>query len=239
MKARQKLVIKRWSNFLRINILSFTSCCNETIRVGEQRGGVCDQFIVPVCISYRQGPHALHYTTHLTSPQHTSPPSYHPASQHFFPTVGYFPSGLTVELHLAWLAVLLDAWDDTISLGGGLPSNYRRDQAAIITGPDTPHHHTSWLPGQIYKQLGELVTETLYILSPLCVLKCKTISRKYFQLRYWEPTVSSSECEPSYHPIPALPDTNLTDHLPLPWLPSTRSGLDTGRQARRLAVVWL
>ena len=29
--ARQKPVIKRWNNFLRINILSFTSCCNETI----------------------------------------------------------------------------------------------------------------------------------------------------------------------------------------------------------------
>ena len=89
--ARQALVIRRWINFLGINILSFTSCCNETIRVGEHRGGVCDQFIVPVCISYRQGPHTVLHTTH-----HTTPPSYHPASQHFFPTVGYFPSGLTV-----------------------------------------------------------------------------------------------------------------------------------------------
>ena len=66
--ARQALVIRRWSNFLGINILSFTSCCNETIRVGEHRGGVCDQFIVPVCISYRQGPHTVLHTT----PHHTT-----------------------------------------------------------------------------------------------------------------------------------------------------------------------
>ena len=72
--ARPMLVMRRWSNLLGITILSFTSCCNETIRVGEHRGGVSDQFIVPVCISYRQGPHTV-------SQYHTTTPHHHPIIQ--------------------------------------------------------------------------------------------------------------------------------------------------------------
>ena len=90
--ARQKLVIRRWGNILRINILSFTSCCNETITDNQSRGGVSDQFIVPVCISYRLGPHTPLYTHNIQSANS-------PASQQFFLTLGYFPSGSQL-LHL-------------------------------------------------------------------------------------------------------------------------------------------
>ena len=140
--ARQKPVIKRWNNFLRINILSFTSCCNETI-TDNQSGrteGRCLWSVYCSCLYFISGPHTSH---------HTTPPSSHPASQHFFSTVGYFPSGLPVGAWVAavWPTVLLDAWDDTISLGGGLALNYRRDQAALITGPDTPHSTTLVRPG--------------------------------------------------------------------------------------------
>ena len=129
--ARQKPVIKRWNNFLRINILSFTSCCNETI-TDNQSGRTEGRSLWSVycsCLYFISGPHTSHHTT---PHHHTTPPSSHPASQHFFSTVGYFPSGLPVGAWVAavWPTVLLDAWDDTISLGGGLALNYRRDQAA-------------------------------------------------------------------------------------------------------------